>query len=62
VGRLERDHAVEYWRKVIGATNPEKAEPGTIRAMFGTNIESNAVHGSDSAQNGEIETGFFFDM
>src|SRR5512140_949324 len=60
VGRLERDHAVEHWRKVIGATNPEKAEPGTIRALYGTNIESNAVHGSDSPENGVIETDFFF--
>lgn len=61
VGRLERDHAVDHWRKVIGATDPQKAEPGTIRARFGTNIEANAVHGSDSAANGEIETKFFFD-
>jgi nucleoside-diphosphate kinase len=61
VGRLERDHAVEHWRKTIGATDPKKAEAGTIRAAFGTDIESNAVHGSDSAQNGEIETAFFFD-
>jgi nucleoside-diphosphate kinase len=61
VGRLERASAVEQWRKVIGATDPTKAEAGTIRALFGTNIESNAVHGSDSPQNGEIETAFFFD-
>jgi nucleoside-diphosphate kinase len=60
VGRLERDDAVNHWRKTIGATDPQKAEPGTIRAAFGTNIESNAVHGSDSPQNGEIETNFFF--
>jgi nucleoside-diphosphate kinase len=60
VGRLERENAVEHWRKVIGATNPEKAEPGTIRKLYGTNIESNAVHGSDSPENGEIETNFFF--
>jgi len=60
VGRLERANAVEHWRKVIGATNPEKAEPGTIRKLYGTNIENNAVHGSDSPENGEIETNFFF--
>jgi nucleoside-diphosphate kinase len=60
VGRLERESAVEHWRKVIGATNPEKADPGTIRQLYGTNIESNAVHGSDSPENGEIETNFFF--
>lgn len=59
-GRLERTGAVEHWRKVIGATDPTKAEPGTIRKLFGTNIEANAVHGSDSPENGEIETNFFF--
>ena len=53
-------NAVEHWRKVIGATNPEKAEPGTIRKLYGTNIEANAVHGSDSPENGELETNFFF--
>ena len=61
VGRLERDDAVEKWREVIGATNPKNAAPGTIRALFGTNIENNAVHGSDSPENGVRETGFFFD-
>ena len=60
VGRLERADAVDHWRKVIGATDPLKAEPGTIRKLFGTNIEANAVHGSDSPANGEIETNFFF--
>jgi nucleoside-diphosphate kinase len=61
VGRLERENAVEHWRKVIGSTDPLKADPGTIRSMFGASIEANAVHGSDSPQNGEIETKFFFD-
>ena len=61
IGRLERDNAVEHWRKVIGATDPKRAEPGSIRSQFGTDIETNAVHGSDSAQNGEAETAFFFD-
>jgi len=60
VGRLERENAVEHWRKVIGSTDPLKADPGTIRRMFGASIEANAVHGSDSPQNGEIETKFFF--
>jgi nucleoside-diphosphate kinase len=61
VGRLERNGAVEHWRKVIGATDPTKATPGTIRNLYGTNIEANAVHGSDSPENGERETRFFFE-
>jgi len=60
VGRLERDNAVDHWRSVIGATDPQKAAAGTIRALFGTNIENNAVHGSDSPENGKKETDFFF--
>ena len=60
VGRLEREGAVDHWRKVIGATDPQKADAGTIRKLFGTNIEANAVHGSDSRENGQIETDFFF--
>ena len=54
IGRLERENAVDHWRKVIGSTDPLKAEPGTIRRMFGAGIEANVVHGSDSPQNGEI--------
>ncbi len=61
VGRLEREEAVEHWRKVIGTTDPKKAPPGTIRALYGISIESNAVHGSDSVENGVIETRFFFE-
>jgi len=61
VGRLEREEAVEHWRKVIGATDPLKTLPGTIRNLYGTNIEANAVHGSDSPENGERETRFFFE-
>jgi nucleoside-diphosphate kinase len=61
VGRLEREDAVEHWRKVIGTTDPTKAPPGTIRALYGTSIETNAVHGSDSVENGIIETRFFFE-
>jgi nucleoside-diphosphate kinase len=60
VGRLERESAVDHWRKVIGSTDPLKADAGTIRKLYGTNIEANAVHGSDSAANGQIETDFFF--
>ena len=62
VARLERDNAVDKWREVIGATDPQKAAPGTIRALYGTSIEQNAVHGSDSAENGRIETDFFFPL
>ncbi len=60
VGRLERENAVDHWRKVIGSTDPQKAEARTIRKKFGKNIEANAVHGSDSPENGKIETDFFF--
>jgi len=57
---LEKDNAVEDFRKVIGATDPAKAEPGTIRNLFATSIEANAVHGSDSDENAEIEGNFYF--
>lgn len=57
---LEKDNAVEDFRKLIGATNPEKAEAGTIRKLFAKNIERNAVHGSDSDENAEIEAKFHF--
>ena len=60
VGHLERDNAVEHWRSVIGATDPQKASEGTIRKLYGTSIEANAVHGSDSPENGAKETDFFF--
>lgn len=60
VGRLERVNAVEHWRSVIGATDPQKASEGTIRKLYGTGIEANAVHGSDSPENGAKETDFFF--
>ena len=61
VAAMFRDNAVEYYRKVIGATNWQEAERETIRRMFASNIEQNAVHGSDSVENGKIETDFFFD-
>ena len=57
---LEKENAVEEWRKTIGATNPEEAENGTIRKDFATNIQENAVHGSDSDENAKKEIGFFF--
>ena len=57
---LEKDDAVNEWRKTIGATNPDDAESGTIRKDFATNVQENAVHGSDSNENAEKEIGFFF--
>ncbi len=57
---LERDDAVAHWRKVIGATDPAKAEPGTIRKLYGASLGENAVHGSDSVENGRIECGYYF--
>jgi len=57
---LEKDNAVEDFRKLIGATDPAKAEEGTIRKMFATSIAANAVHGSDSDENAAIEGNFFF--
>jgi len=57
---LEADGAVKKWRDVTGATNPANAAEGTIRKRFGSSIERNAVHGSDSDENAAIELGFFF--
>ncbi len=57
---LEKDNAVEDFRKVIGATDPAKAEAGTIRNLYAKSIEANAVHGSDSDENAAIEGNFFF--
>lgn len=57
---LEKENAVEAFRNFIGATNPEQAAEGTIRKLYGTNLQQNAVHGSDSDENAEIESGFFF--
>jgi nucleoside-diphosphate kinase len=57
---LEKDNAVEEFRKLIGATDPKKAEEGTIRNRFAESIEANAVHGSDSDENAAIEGSFFF--
>lgn len=57
---LEKENAVEEFRKLIGATDPTKADEGTIRKRFGASIEANAIHGSDSDENACIETSFFF--
>ncbi|MCW8849159.1 MAG: nucleoside-diphosphate kinase [Melioribacteraceae bacterium] len=58
---LEKENAVADFRKLIGATNPENAEAGTIRKLYAESIEKNIVHGSDSDENAKIEIGFFFD-
>lgn len=60
VGILEKENAVADYRKLMGATDPAKAAEGTIRRLFAENIERNAVHGSDSDENAEIECDFFF--
>ena len=57
---LMKDNAVEDYRKLIGSTNPKEAAEGTVRALYGTNIQENAVHGSDSDENAAIEASFFF--
>jgi nucleoside-diphosphate kinase len=57
---LEGEDAVAKNREVMGATDPAKAAPGTIRAQFGESIEANSVHGSDSPENAKIEIDFFF--
>lgn len=58
--KLSKENAVEEFRKLIGATDPKDAAPGTIRKRFGTNIEDNAIHGSDSPENAQQEITFFF--
>ena len=57
---LEKDNAVEDFRKLIGATNPAEAAEGTIRQKYAKSIDANAVHGSDSDENAEIEGNFYF--
>jgi len=57
---LEKDNAVEDFRKLIGATDPAKADEGTIRKLFAESVGKNAVHGSDSDENAKIEGDFFF--
>ena len=57
---LEKENAVAAFRKLIGATNPAQAEEGTIRKLYAASVGENAVHGSDSDENAEIEGNFFF--
>ena len=60
VAALERGDAVSHLRRTMGATDSKKAEPGTIRNLHGTDVERNAIHGSDSADNAVKEIAFFF--
>ena len=57
---LEADDAIRRWRDLMGATDPEKADPGSIRREFGTSIERNATHGSDAPETAAEEIGYFF--
>ena len=57
---LEREGAIAHWRETMGATDPAKAAPGTIRKLFATNIEQNTVHGSDAPATAAFELGWFF--
>ena len=57
---LDGENAVDKYRKIMGATNPEKAEEGTIRKQYALNIQENSVHGSDSDENANIEINYFF--
>lgn len=57
---LEKENAVAEYRKLIGATDPQKAEEGTIRRKYASSIQENAVHGADSDENAQIEGNFFF--
>jgi nucleoside-diphosphate kinase len=59
---LESDNAIEKLRKVMGATDPAKADAGTIRKQFGTNIERNSIHGSDGPETAAFEIGYFFNQ
>lgn len=58
---LEGDNAIENWRRVMGVTDPEQAAEGSIRCDFGTNIERNAVHGSDAPDTAKFEVAYFFE-
>ena len=57
---LERDNAIAGLREVMGATNPRDAAEGTVRKLYASNIEQNAIHGSDSPENATVERAFFF--
>lgn len=58
---LAKENAIADWRTLMGTTNPENADEGTIRKLFGTGIMTNATHGSDSPDNAKIELGLFFE-
>ena len=60
VSALEGDDAIQRYRKLMGATDPAKADPGTLRKEFGTDVERNATHGSDAPETAAQELGFFF--
>jgi len=57
---LEKENAIEDFRKLIGSTDPAQADEGTVRKLYGTSKSNNAIHGSDSVENGINEIGFFF--
>jgi nucleoside-diphosphate kinase len=57
---LEKENAIADWRALMGATNPEQADQGTMRKQYGSNIERNAVHGSDAPETAAFETSYFF--
>lgn len=57
---LECENAIARWRETMGATDPAKAAPGTIRKTFGTNIQNNCTHGSDAPETARFEIGYFF--
>jgi nucleoside-diphosphate kinase len=57
---LEADGAIKKWRDLMGATDPAKAEPGTLRKEFGASIDNNATHGSDATETAAFELGYFF--
>jgi nucleoside-diphosphate kinase len=59
---LKHENAVDEFRKLIGATDPDKAEQGTIRKIFAVSVQMNAVHGSDSDENAQRESSFFFSI
>ena len=61
VAALEGENAITTWRELMGPTDSKKAPPGTVRCDFGTDIERNAVHGSDAAPTAKLEIAYFFD-
>lgn len=57
---IEKENAIKAWRDLMGATDPEKAAPGTLRKLYGKNVGSNATHGSDAPETAKVELGLFF--